>query len=480
MLIKIKKTTILTLAFGLLSLSIVSCNKFLDVTPEDRFLSDDVFKDENSVYNALNGIYLNLAKPDLYGGRLTLSTIDVMAQYYNPGSTWKQTADYNYKDATFQTIYSSIWRSAYVAILNTNTFLDKMNKPVVVLSDARRDLLKGEAYGIRAFMHFDLLRLFGPVYVTDKEKEAIPYFTVPTEKIQPFLTAKVVVDSVLADLDRAEQLLKNDPVRTEGVVPVSGSDPLTDFVKLRNRRLNYYAVLGIKARVLLYKGDKTGALAAAQQVIDEAGKWFPWTAGGLTLPGIQDPDRVFSSEIIFGVQNYDLYNLQRTLFAASLPESDILVPVSERLAEIFENNENDYRMRINWVSGLAAGKNYKTFIKYEDVASKKLLFRNLQPLLRISELYYIAAECSPDPNLALKYINEVRKNRGLNDLTGTVVLTDALRKEYRKEFWGEGQLFYYYKRNAIASIPGGTRTGNISMSSLKYVMQLPISETENR
>lgn len=474
------KTTLLMLLCGLMTVGLVSCNKYLDVKPEDRFLSDDVFKDEISVDNALNGIYLNLAKPGLYGGQLTMSTLDVMAQYYNPVITWKQTADYNYKDEALQATYSSIWRSAYVAILNTNSFLAKIDKSANVIADARKDLLKGEAYGIRAFVHFDLLRLFGPVYLTDANQPSIPYFTIATEKIQPLLTAKAVVDSVLADLNQAEQLLKNDPVRTQGVVAVSGTDPIADFVKLRNRRLNYYAVLGIKARVLLYKGDKTGALVAARQVIEEAGKWFPWTAGGLTLPGIQNPDRVFSSEVVFGVQNFELYNQQKALFAAVLDATTILAPVPERLAEVFENNENDYRLRINWVSGAASGKAYKTFMKYEDVITKTLLFRNLQPLLRISELYYIAAECTPDPVLALKYLNEVRTNRGLAELNSSVSLSSALQKEYRKEFWAEGQLFYYYKRNALATIPSGIKSADVPMTALKYVVPLPLSETQNR
>ncbi|WP_159451733.1 RagB/SusD family nutrient uptake outer membrane protein [Pedobacter africanus] len=474
------KITLSTLACGFMLMALSSCNKFLDIQPEDRFLSADVFKDELSANNALNGIYLNLAKPGLYGGQLNMSTVDVLAQYYNPVTSWKQLSDYNYKDAGVQATFSSLWRSAYVAILNTNSFLTQLGQSTNIMSNERKDLLKGEAYGLRAFLHFDMLRLFGPVYSTDADKTAIPYLTVPTEKIQPLLPARVVVDSILADLDRAEQLLKNDPVRTEGVVPVSGNDPGTDFFKLRNRRLNYYAVLGIKARVLLYKSDKAGALAAATQVINEAGKWFPWTAGNQTLPGIQNPDRSFSAEVIFGVQNYDLYTQQRNLFAATLTTTSILAPVPERLTEVFENNENDYRLRINWVSGAANGKPYKTFVKYDDVVTKTLLFRNLQPLLRLSELYYIAAECTADQGTAINYINTVRKNRGLTDLDGTVVINDALKMEYRKEFWGEGQTFFYYKRKAISSIAGGLKDVNVPMNPEKYVVPLPLSETQNR
>jgi hypothetical protein len=264
------------------------------------------------------------------------------------------------------------------------------------------------------------------------------------------------------------------------VVAVTGTDPIGDFVKLRNRRMNYYAVLGLKARVLLYKGDKPGALAAARLVIEEAGKWFPWTAAGLTLPGIQDPDRTFSSEVLFGVQNYDLYNQQKNLFAAVIEPSKILAPIPQTLAQIFENNENDYRLRINWVSGAAAGKAYKTFVKYDDVLNKSLLFRNHQPLLRISEMYYIAAECSSDPNQALQYINTVRENRGLNNLQSPVSINDVLQKEYRKEFWGEGQTFFYYKRNAVANIPSALNNQEVPMNALTYVVPLPLSETQTR
>lgn len=474
------KITLSVLVCGVMAITLSSCNKFLDIQPEDRFLSADVFKDELSANNALNGIYLNLAKPGLYGGQLTMSTVDVMAQYYNPVTNWKQTADYNYTDAGLQATYTSIWRSAYVAILNANSFLEQLGRSGNIVSNAHKDLLMGEAYALRAFVHFDMFRLFGPMYPTEAGKTSIPYLTAATEKIQPLLPAHTVVDSVLADLKRAELLLKNDPVRTEGVVAVSGNDPMADFYKLRNRRMNYYAVLGLKARVLLYKGDKAGALAAATQAIEQAGKWFPWTPGNQTLPGIQNPDRTFSSEVIFGLQNYDLYTQQRNLFAATIVASAILAPVPERLTEAFENNENDYRLRINWVSGAANGKAYKTFMKYDDVVTKTLLFRNFQPLLRISELYFIAAECTTDPNLALQYINEVRKNRGLADLAGTVVLSDALKKEYRKEFWGEGQTFFYYKRNAISSIAGGVKGSDILMTPAKYVVPLPLSETQNR
>lgn len=50
-----------------------------------------------------------------------------------------------------------------------------------------------------------------------------------------------------------------------------------------------------------------------------------------------------------------------------------------------------------------------------------------------------------------------------------------IQKEYRKEMYGEGQLFYFYKRNNVVTIPDGV--GN-PMSEAKYVFPLPLAELE--
>src|SRR5690606_17261559 len=119
----------------------------------------------------------------------------------------------------------------------------------------------------------DLLRIFGPIYSTDPMAISIPYMSHVTSDIQPLLSANSIIDSVLSDLGRAEKLLEKDLIRTNGVVQIQGLDDNDHFFKLRNRRLNYYAVLGEKARVLLYIGDKKGAYTAEKQVITEGSKW---------------------------------------------------------------------------------------------------------------------------------------------------------------------------------------------------------------
>src|SRR5699024_5630031 len=115
---------------------------------------------------------------------------------------------------------------------------------------------------------------------------------------------------VLKDLRKADSLLAKDPIITHGVAG-DASDP---FFMHRNLRLNYYAVKALEARAYLYADQKEKALAAAQTVIDQASSVFPWTDPTAVISAEGSPDRIFSSEVIFAVQNLDLYDQYKNLF----------------------------------------------------------------------------------------------------------------------------------------------------------------------
>src|SRR6202000_2696682 len=103
----------------------------------------------------------------------------------------------------------------------------------------------------------------------------------------------------------------------------------------------------------------------------------------------------------------------------------------------------------------------------------------MAPAIRLSEMYYIAAEASydQDPATALGYLNTVRSQRGIGtpvtDSTRAQFQADLIR-EARKEFFGEGQIFYMYKR-LNAAIVGSS--GIITAPGGKiFVLALPVNE----
>lgn len=476
-LIVMRKNIFNAVLFAVIGIIQTSCSDYLDVQPEDKLLESQVYTTEAGTNNVLNRVYLYLTDAGLYGGNLTMSTVELLAQRYSVTDsrwTYYNFVNYDYEQNNVKNNFDAIWSSAYKSILNLNDLIDNV-EVYDALTPFKSDIVSGEAYGLRALLHFDMLRLFGPIYSVAPENASIPYYTETQAINGVLLPANVVIDKVIADLLIAEELLKDDPIRTIGVNDDRVSNVF--YYNNRNLRFNYYAVKALQARVYLYAGRNQEANEAAKAVIEEASVFFPWTTPGSVISAGANPDRTFSPEVIFGLQNVELYQRHSRYFSSALKDDAILAPNTTRLRNVFENNENDYRYNSTWI--LPAEKTYRTFFKFADVADSKMPFRLLQPLLRMSEMYYIAAETETDPAMAVQYLNTVRYNRGLTDLAATVNINTELEKEYQKEFFGEGQLFFYYKRKNTSRILNGSSTSASSrktMTESEYVLPLPDSE----
>ncbi|HWK07429.1 MAG TPA: RagB/SusD family nutrient uptake outer membrane protein [Puia sp.] len=468
-----KKILIVTaVLYGLVMLS--SCKKYLDVKPDDKFLESQLFSSKVGIESVLNSIYLQLPNSPLYGENLSTTAVELFAQQYNySASAYSAFSYYNFNDPSVVPVIDTIWSSSYNTIVNINKLIANLAVYPGVVSKAESDIIAGEAYALRAMLHFDLLRLYGPVYSTHPQVSAIPYYTVATPDAQPFLNAADVMVKILADLHTAEGLLAADPIITLGKQEVLQNDG-NDFLRFRNLRMNFYAVKALEARVQLYAGNNAAALAAAQNVINSGAALFPWSdpvavnAGG-------NSDKVFSSEIVFALQNLNMYSQFDATFVSA---NSVLAPSDFRLQETYEvqtgEGVNDYRYRSQW-GGVLYGI-MRQFLKYTDVTDQTKTFRYMQPMLRMSEMYYIAAESETDPALALGYLNTVRYNRGLSNLPDGTDINAELLKEYRKEFYGEGQLFFYYKRTNASMIPDGSGMDDYSFQYMRdsyYVVPHP-------
>lgn len=199
-----------------------------------------------------------------------------MAQYYNsPLKTtssgyehnFKNAAEYKYTEKTEESRISSIWSNHFSAVANINQamlFIDE-NKGVFTSPEVH-DVYKGEFLALRAFLHFDILRLFAPSAAMNNNEGldalAIPYVDVFTNIAQSQLTVKEVLKKIETDLLAAKQLMKGK----EEFKFSDTSDPLYN----RKQRMNYYAVTALLARVYLWGNDKEAALKEAKEIIGEA------------------------------------------------------------------------------------------------------------------------------------------------------------------------------------------------------------------
>lgn len=186
---------------------------------EDQVLESALFSDYEGYCTALNGVYLSMN--DIYSTSLTTTVLDIMAQYYNVTTAnnhkFKLYSSYTYSDNEFETTNANVWARCYTLIANVNMVIER-TEGETPLTERQRAIIRGEALALRAFIHFDLLRLYGPIYSENPTAESIPYYKGSSREIQPILPADQALANVIADLREAETLLKGyDPIITEGV-----------------------------------------------------------------------------------------------------------------------------------------------------------------------------------------------------------------------------------------------------------------------
>ena len=100
----------------------------------------------------------------------------------------------------------------------------------------------------------------------------------------------------------------------------------------------------------------------------------------------------------------------------------------------------------------------------------------------MGEMYLIAAECASSLDESTTWLNTLRNHHNCFSAEVTSEnLASYIEMEYRKELLGEGQMFFYMKRNALETIPNGLKeTGTMSMELGDYVFPLPDGETSMR
>lgn len=475
----------------LLLLSFTSCSKWLDVKPEDKFVESDVFSTPQGFIDVLNGIYLDLGTNSMYGRDLTMTTFDIMAQYYYISPVHSEynrsLSELDYEQDGTKSKIASIWEKLYLAIASSNKLLSNLDEYGNVLDKDTRDLFRAETHALRAFFYFELLRTFTPTYTTDPTANLLPYYDEVTYEFSDFKTSEFIMGKILEDLKIAEDLLVNvDPVMrldrvdmtTESIANQIPDLGYRTYLTFRNYRFNYFAVKALQARANLWKGDKATALQAAKVVIDNKSK-FPWVTAS-EVNDSQRPNRIFSMELLFAVENPDLYDVYNNIFSPNLDDKDLLASGTNEafLNQVYEGLENDFRFRPMWRVG--GDKSYPTFEKYKDLSqSLNQNFRFTVPMIRISEMFLIAAECETDANAALNYLNELKVNRNTLPIGNTDNLTENIMKEYRKEFYGEGQLWFYYKRTQASNIISALGVDK-SINKDKYTFPIPLSETDPR
>jgi hypothetical protein len=243
------------------SLSIVSCEEYLDIQPKDTITDKGLSFSKNEMEMYCNQYYTSLP------GNLTAWVWESDAASDNDVP-----ANYGWNGLTFgtQTVPSSGGGWSFTQIRSVNFFLENYSKSAEPLSTQQKYL--GEILFWKAYFYFDLMKNFGD----------LPWLTKTLDVDSPELMGErvsrsVIADSILSILDESIAML---PLKSQ-----------TDI-----GRIHKDLALLFKARVALYEGT-----------------WEKYHAGDAFKGDGRDINRFFvqakeAAEAVIDGERYSLYH----------------------------------------------------------------------------------------------------------------------------------------------------------------------------
>lgn len=415
----------------LLLVVLFGCEKFVDVgAPRTAIVTEKVFSSNATANAAMIGLLSQMVnrnyefmsyKLPLYTGM----TGDEFRSYskYGPAIQIYTNAIYPTND-----LLAGFWNLMYNLIYQANAIIEGVAPSAGVTAEVKQQLT-AEAKFIRAFLHFQLLNLYGDIPVITQTD-----YTVNAKA--PRMPKADVYRQLIKDLTEAHEGLNAVYVGMDGIAQTE-----------ERVRPNKAAATALLARVHLYNGDWKDAETLSGTLIGDK----------INYALLKELDKVFLKE-----SKEAIWSLQPSTLAAEnpaegsnfrltqIPGEDLYncVTLSETLMNAFENGD---QRKLAWVS---AFESYPYPAKYK--ATPQDGTREYSIVLRFSEQYLIRAEARAMQNKlssARADLDSVRMRAGLLPTTaGTqAALLDAILKERSVEFFAEwGHRWFDLKRSGKA------------------------------
>jgi hypothetical protein len=462
---------------------LAGCNDWLDVRPKAEIKGKYLFTSPDGFEDALTGVYIGLTSNEIYGANLSWGAIEFLACQYSSNNLTGQYAALqrgDHENARARLVINAIWSKMYNVIAEINYLLQMLDEQQGVFPATdplhRFETIKGEALALRAFCHFDLIRLFAkgnlannPAALDDK---CIPYVKAHSKHVTPQASYRETLALLREDIAAARELLRPG---------ATGKLYYNHFT-----RFNYLSLLQLEARVSQWEGNEARTLEITGELLpiieeDIEAKYLLWATES---PGVVDGsgrDTLYAQELLFYLDATKLPQYMETaytLYVNSSENVDILAQPEAFVHELYniatDEGRSDLRF-MRWYSKMIDTR-YLTV---------KLRKSTVVPLMRLSEVYLMAAEChvsGGEPEKAIEYLNLIKVKRNiatqhhLPDNTPAEELPALILQEYRREYPQEGQLFFLYKRLGLTSIPNQQYPGE--MTDKQYTLPYPVVEQD--
>ena len=449
------KTKFITfITIGLLAISWTSCDKLLDIDPDETAnfqVIDSALQTTADMQELLNSCYDIMA--NTYQGNQQILS-ELLSNTLNSPYNHDDYAEvYNRNTLFFNGTIGGYYGDPYTAIMRANTIFESYER---IEDLAAEDKLRFEAEGrfIRGVNHYEIAQLFAQPYgySADNSHAGIAIRTEVTIEPIPRASVAEVFTSVIQDLKFAEENLPLSNV-TNGI-------PYADK----------WAARAMLARVYFQMNDFQNASDYASQVIDQG----PFMLDSLDARWSDD----ISTENVFTLVKSLLYNDGSSL--RDNYRADNNLPTLRASKEYYEGfygllgNPNDERGK--WLDVQEAGLPTEFYsVNRFDAETFNI------PFLNLTEIMLIRAESngelSSDLLSAINDLNLIKLRAGIGTIsegaTADVIILNA-QKERAKEMLGEGRYAYDLKRR-------GANGDNIMVRGAPWncpgmILQFPNSE----
>jgi hypothetical protein len=422
------------------------CKKIIDLYPQSNLNTATYYSNYDEVRSALTGAYNTLQRPLLYEWQLTELRSD-NAKQGAPGSTASGNRDLSDLDmfipATTQTAIYNYWLSSYNSIRNANIILEKLGviydpasgtlkfDPIdVAITDVDRRQLAGEAMFIRAHNYFNLVRLFGGVFLVHK----------PVSPVEAKTMNRVSVAEIY-------KLIETD-LSTAAVSMINLK--FNQIASADLGRATRWAAKGLLGKVYLTLNRKADAITQLQDVITNSGYSLQ-----STYASVFNINNEMNSEILFAVRfkagGLGLGSSFGNTFAPLGTGSAVINGDGDGLnyptADLDTATNGDLR-KPTLIGVFGTGTAAKWYVK-------KYLFpvtlvddgESDWPILRYADILLMMAEAQGYSQAGIDQLNSVRPRAGLPNytmatLTNVAQFEQALSNERRIEFAFEDQRWF--------------------------------------
>ncbi|SHG45800.1 RagB/SusD domain-containing protein [Flavobacterium fluvii] len=437
----------------LLLAGLTGCSDIIDLYPESNISTATYYSNYGEIRTALTGCYRGLQKPLLEEWKMSELRSDNSIMGV-PGSTSSVNYDLSFLDefypsSSHQGIYN-YWLNTYNNIRSANLVLNAVKanynastgkieyeNAAVPVTEAERKSLAAEASFIRAYHYFNLVRLYGGVFliheaVTPAESKTINRSS--KEDIYKLIEADLVNAAAYASSAKF------------GVIPAE--------LGLANK----WSAKALLAKVYLTLNRKAEAAVLLNDVVSNSGYGLESSyANVFSISNEMNKETLFA--IRFKAGGLGMGNTLPNLFAPLNSGSAVIngdgsgnnTPAGELNTSYAAT---DVRKAVN-IGVFGTGTRAVLYVKkYISVVTIARDAENDWPVIRYSDVLLMLAEANGNTPASMGLINQVHTRAGLTALPTTVstaVYEKALADERRWEFAFENQRFFDLLRLNVTS-----------------------------